>query len=105
MGADCIRLGNAGGAVKAIAGCANVEQTDESLYSPRMPLYEFHCESCQKDSEVLVRSTRWKGTKCPHCESPKLIKKLSVFAAAQETQEPAPACGGNPNACGRCAPF
>jgi len=80
----------------------NVEQTPTTPYRVAMPLYEFHCESCKKDSEVLVRSTRWKGTKCPHCQSAKLVKKLSVFAAAQESQEP-PACSGNPRACGRCA--
>ena len=25
-----------------------------------MPIYEFHCNKCQKDSEVLVRSSNWK---------------------------------------------
>ena len=47
-----------------------------------MPIYEFHCAKCRKDSEVLVRSTHWKGTPCPHCGSTKLAKKLSVFASA-----------------------
>ena len=47
-----------------------------------MPIYEFHCDSCERDSEILVRSSRWKGSKCPHCGSTKLSKKLSVFASA-----------------------
>jgi putative FmdB family regulatory protein len=68
-----------------------------------MPLYEFHCEQCGKDSEVLVRSTRWEGTPCPHCGSRRLEKRLSVFAAGQAGAEEAPACTGNPGACGRCA--
>jgi putative FmdB family regulatory protein len=47
-----------------------------------MPIYEFHCEKCGKDSELLVRSSDWSGTKCPHCGSAKLDKKFSTFAAA-----------------------
>ena len=47
-----------------------------------MPIYEFHCNACTHDSEILVRSTDWQGTKCPHCGSPKLAKKFSLFAAA-----------------------
>jgi putative FmdB family regulatory protein len=47
-----------------------------------MPIYEFHCEQCGRDSEVLVRSSDWKGSECPHCHSKKLSKKFSTFAAA-----------------------
>lgn len=67
-----------------------------------MPIYEFHCEACEKDSEVLVRTSDWKGTKCPHCGSTRLDKKLSVFASGAPAPEPAPSCSGNPNSCGRC---
>ena len=52
-----------------------------------MPIYEFHCDKCEQDSELLVRSSKWKGTKCPHCGSARLSKKLSVFASSG---------GGNP---------
>jgi putative FmdB family regulatory protein len=47
-----------------------------------MPIYEFHCKKCGRDSEILVRSSNWSGTKCPHCGSATLDKKLSNFAAA-----------------------
>jgi putative FmdB family regulatory protein len=47
-----------------------------------MPIYEFHCEQCGRDSEILVRSSDWSGTKCPHCSSARLDKKFSTFAAA-----------------------
>ncbi|HWH71784.1 MAG TPA: zinc ribbon domain-containing protein [Candidatus Sulfotelmatobacter sp.] len=76
-----------------------------------MPIYEFHCEKCEKDSEILVRSTDWKGTKCPHCGSTKLDKKLSVFAASATSDSGAcgdmPACAmnGGPvggGGCGGC---
>ena len=47
-----------------------------------MPIYEFHCAECERDSEILVRSSNWEGSRCPHCGSPKLAKKFSVFAAS-----------------------
>jgi putative FmdB family regulatory protein len=47
-----------------------------------MPIYEFHCEKCERDSEILVRSSDWKNSECPHCGSKKLSKKISTFAAA-----------------------
>ena len=68
-----------------------------------MPLYEFHCFGCDKDSEVLVRSTDWKGTTCPHCGSRKIEKKLSVFASSAGAEDTTPQCTGNPGSCGRCA--
>lgn len=74
-----------------------------SDYDARMPIYEFHCSGCDQDSEVLVRSTDWKGTACPHCGSKKLSKQLSVFAAAGEAADELPPCTGNPTGCGRCS--
>ena len=71
-----------------------------------MPIYEFHCEGCEKDSEILVRSSNWKGAKCPHCGSTKLEKKLSVFASASTGGNAAPACAspgsGGGGGCGGC---
>jgi len=73
----------------------------------RMPIYEFHCGKCEKDSEILVRSSNWKGTRCPNCGSTKLSKKLSVFASAGGGTggSEAPACdgkGGGGGGCGCC---
>lgn len=67
-----------------------------------MPIYEFHCGKCDKDSEVLVRSSDWAGTKCPHCGSPKLTKKFSVFASGAADGASDPSCTGNPGSCGMC---
>jgi putative FmdB family regulatory protein len=74
-----------------------------SGYFPAMPIYEFHCAKCEQDSEILVRSSHWQGTKCPHCGSPKLAKKFSVFASATATGgNEAPSCTGKPSSCGMC---
>ncbi|HDZ19843.1 MAG TPA: zinc ribbon domain-containing protein [Phycisphaerae bacterium] len=45
-----------------------------------MPVYEFHCESCGKQFELLVRSSRERAS-CEHCGSRKLRRLLSTFAA------------------------
>jgi len=69
-----------------------------------MPIYEFHCDKCEKDSEILVRSSDWKGTKCPHCGSSKLAKKFSTFASSSTSSAAvAPSCSGTPHSCGMWA--
>ena len=69
-----------------------------------MPIYEFHCEKCGSDSEILVRSANWRGTKCPHCGSAKLDKKFSTFAAAAAGESaPAKKSGGGHCCGGGCA--
>jgi len=70
-----------------------------------MPIYEFHCAGCGKDSEVLVRSSAWQGTPCPHCGSQKLDKKFSTFAASGAREESGGACAmpaGQGGGCGAC---
>jgi putative FmdB family regulatory protein len=67
-----------------------------------MPIYEFHCDKCGKDSEVLVRSAKWEGTPCPRCGSTKLAKKLSVFASTGASDAAEPSCTGTPTSCGLC---
>jgi putative FmdB family regulatory protein len=68
-----------------------------------MPIYEFHCEQCTKDSEVLVRSSHWEGTACPHCGSKKLSKKFSVFASSNGQAEAGSGCAsGGPGSGGGC---
>ncbi len=64
-----------------------------------MPIYEFHCEKCEQDSEIIVRSSDWEGTPCPHCGSTKLSKKLSVFASSGGGEDAGPSCS-KPGGCG-----
>ncbi|MBT3470520.1 MAG: zinc ribbon domain-containing protein [Opitutae bacterium] len=71
-----------------------------------MPFYEFTCQDCKKDSEILVRSMDWSDTPCPHCHSVKLQKKLSVFATVGSQDSSVadlPPCSGVPTSCGRCS--
>ncbi len=69
-----------------------------------MPIYEFHCEKCDRDSEILVRSSDWKGTPCPHCGSTKLGKKFSTFAAAGAGESsPGKKTGGGHGCGGACS--
>jgi putative FmdB family regulatory protein len=48
-----------------------------------MPLYEFRCDDCEEEFEKLVRSaSAVSEVNCPSCGSPKVIKRMSSFAAA-----------------------
>jgi putative FmdB family regulatory protein len=69
-----------------------------------MPIYEFHCEQCGRDSEILVRSADWKGTTCPHCGSVRLVKLFSVFASSGSGGDAeAPSCSsGSGSGCSCC---
>lgn len=47
-----------------------------------MPLYEYHCESCEQDFEKR-RSLQQADApiECPECESDNVTRKLSLFIA------------------------
>ncbi len=69
-----------------------------------MPIREYACRACGHEFETLVRGAE--VPVCPKCESEKLEKKLSVFAAqtksaASEAPTACSACGhpGGPGAC------
>ncbi|MBK9361980.1 MAG: zinc ribbon domain-containing protein [Rubrivivax sp.] len=64
-----------------------------------MPIFEYQCEDCGAEFELLVRSdTR---LACPTCESTHLEKQLSVFATEKSGAGAAPAMDfGSP--CGSC---
>ncbi|MCL2701907.1 MAG: zinc ribbon domain-containing protein [Phycisphaerae bacterium] len=55
-----------------------------------MPIYEYACNGCGCDVELLVASSSVKPA-CPECGSKKLAKKFSTFAAHQSS--PASPCG------------
>jgi putative FmdB family regulatory protein len=63
-----------------------------------MPLYEYACEDCGRESELLVTASS--QPVCPKCGSQKLSKLLSIVAApnrgtstAGGPQPPSGSCG------------
>jgi putative FmdB family regulatory protein len=76
-----------------------------------MPIYEYACQDCGREFEMLVRADTVPD--CPQCHSTQLHKQLSVFAtaASESAAAPAPApamagpCGscGHPDGPGSCA--
>lgn len=47
-----------------------------------MPIYEYFCEDCQEEVEVLVLSSR-DAPECPKCGRGNLKRVLSVFSSPQ----------------------
>ncbi|MGH7205535.1 MAG: FmdB family zinc ribbon protein [Nitrospiraceae bacterium] len=47
-----------------------------------MPLYEYRCESCGEQFEVVQPvSARAEDTACPHCRAQKATRLMSTFAS------------------------
>lgn len=47
-----------------------------------MPIYEYHCNDCSRDFELLVmRYSEADKQTCPSCESADIQRKMSSFAA------------------------
>ncbi len=69
-----------------------------------MPIFEYECKDCRSTFELLMRS----DTKlaCPSCESERIVRKLSLFAAHTKKPEGAVphchtgGCGCNLGKCG-----
>ena len=45
-----------------------------------MPIYEYQCESCNKQLEVIQKISAAPLTDCPECARPSLRKKISAAA-------------------------
>jgi len=64
-----------------------------------MPLYEYRCEECRKECELLVKNMDSRP-ECPECGSRKMSKLLSVIGApvvdggrSSSARESAETCG------------
>ena len=74
-----------------------------------MPIYEYECKDCGKESEMLVRSSE-EGVVCPSCGSSSLKKVFSTFAVSMASKFSGDACpdgncplsSSSPCASGRC---
>ena len=68
-----------------------------------MPIYEYRCEDCEHQFEILQRIGEGaEGLVCPRCGVDHLVKQFSTFAAGdsdgQATAMPSGGgCGGAPN--------
>ena len=45
-----------------------------------MPIYEYQCQSCEKQTEVLQKISDEPLLNCPYCGEPALRKKVSAAA-------------------------
>lgn len=64
-----------------------------------MPLYEYECKDCSKQSEILVLNINTKPD-CPECGSKRLSKLLSVIGSPK-VNSGASNNGVEPGTCGR----
>lgn len=70
-----------------------------------MPLFDYQCENCQTESELLIRGDD--QPECPECHSKKMVKLLSVPAAHVSSSTSLPmsmggGCGKPQCGQGRC---
>lgn len=74
-----------------------------------MPIFEYVCKQCDHRFELLVQGST--KIECPSCQSKRLDKQLSVFAAATKARDfnrpsmPMGPCGtcGDPRGPGSCS--
>lgn len=64
-----------------------------------MPIFEYHCQSCEDDFEQIVFNAQTK-VKCPHCKSSKVNKKISAFSFKSGSKFVASSSSGG---CGSCS--
>ena len=68
-----------------------------------MPIFEYECKQCRSSFELLMRSdTR---IACPSCESERVVRKLSLFAAHMgKPAQAMPPCHSGGRGCdlGKC---
>ncbi|MGI6639279.1 MAG: FmdB family zinc ribbon protein [Desulfobulbus sp.] len=58
-----------------------------------MPLYEYHCRSCDKDFEQLTTSAASQQiVACPHCGSTEVRKQISASSHRSSPAQTGPTC-------------
>ncbi len=66
-----------------------------------MPIFEFHCHSCNQDFEKLVFGAD-PGVECPHCGQTKVDKLMSACTAKVGGKLTSTSSGGN-SSCTGCS--
>lgn len=69
-----------------------------------MPLFEFRCEDCQAESELLI--SRQAKSVCPKCKSTRMQKLLSTVSAGAGSKSSLSMLGEScpPPSAGPCGP-
>lgn len=68
-----------------------------------MPLYEYHCETCERDFEKRRAIKEADApVQCPECESKEVTRKLSLFIALHKSDAGAQMTGGGGCCGGAC---
>ncbi len=63
-----------------------------------MPLYDYSCQQCGQQSELLVSGNS--QPECPHCGSSRLSKMLPIVAAPTRSTATSVASGPPAGSCG-----
>lgn len=67
-----------------------------------MPIYEYHCNKCEKDFEELVLGSN-PVVKCPACQSSEVAKKMSACAFKAGSQFVGTGKKASVGGCGSCS--
>ena len=65
-----------------------------------MPIFEYHCSSCDEDFEKIVFNGKTK-VQCPRCIGGKVTKKMSAFSFKSGSREVA--SSSKSTGCSSCA--
>lgn len=66
-----------------------------------MPLYEYHCETCERDFEKRRAIQEADApVQCPECASDDVTRKLSLFIALSKNDTGTQALSGGGGCCG-----
>ena len=81
----------------------NIIELSTSIVSKKkfltMPLYEYACLGCGKESELLIRGSE--SPQCPECGGENLQRQLSVISAHVHAKGDLPVCEPpSPGGCG-----
>ncbi|HDH96199.1 MAG TPA: zinc ribbon domain-containing protein [Proteobacteria bacterium] len=66
-----------------------------------MPIYEYRCESCGSEFELLVLSGGDEDARCPECGSRDLAKLVSSFRCVGASGDGG--SRGSPSSCATCS--
>ena len=65
-----------------------------------MPIFEYHCSSCNEDFEKIVFNGKTK-VQCPRCNGGKVTKKMSAFSFKSGSRDVA--SSSKSTGCSSCA--